>query len=531
MSTQVAAPSAAAPNANRLVAGLEECEQDNRPPFVLNRTELRLLVIAGIGFFLDAYDLFIINQVALMLQYRYYGGDHLPSGLEGFIKAGANIGSVIGQFLFGYLADAFGRKAVYGKELMTIIFATILCIAVPSYIGSEGVLIWIGVFRIILGIGVGGDYPMSASITGDRASLRKRGTMLTYVFANQGWGSFVGSLVTMTVLACYKTAMDKNGQVYKIDAVWRIVVGVSLIPAFGTLYQRLTLPESTRFSKTRNTEADEAQKEADAQNEKEAELKKATLDASSSEQSSVQAEVAEVKKKAHIHEFLEYMSEWRHAKLLIGTSLSWFLVDIAFYGINLNTSVVLQQIGFDGAGNNAWHKIFRVATGNLIITALGFVPGYYVTVLTVEWLGRKWIQIQGFIMSSVFLAILAAKFHTLSSVPFIVCFALMQFFFNFGANATTYMYPAELFPTRYRAFAHGISAASGKAGAILASLAFNALSKKIGTPAVMWIFVGCNLAGAVVTLVCLPEVRGRDPDAIELEERRLAREQRAQGEN
>ncbi|KAF8698397.1 transporter, partial [Rhizoctonia solani] len=215
------------------------------------------------------------------------------------------------------------------------------------------------------------------------------------------------------------------------------------------------------------------------------------------------------------------------AKLLIGTALSWFLVDIAFYGINLNTSVVLQQIGFDGAGNNAWHKIFRVATGNLIITALGFVPGYYVTVLTVEWLGRKWIQIQGFIMSSVFIAILAAKFHTLSSVAFIVCFALMQFFFNFGANATTYMYPAELFPTRYRAFAHGISAASGKAGAILASLAFNALSKKIGTPAVLWIFVGCNIAGALVTLVCLPEVRGRDPDAIELEERRLAREQGA----
>ncbi|KAG8688633.1 hypothetical protein FRC08_011322 [Ceratobasidium sp. 394] len=523
MSAEVARPTPAPTTSNRLVAGLEECETDDRLPFVLNKSELRLLAIAGIGFFLDAYDLFIINQVALMLQFRYYGGHHLPSGLEGFIKAGANIGSVIGQFLFGYLADAFGRKAVYGKELMTIIFATILCISVPAYLGSEGVLIWVGVFRILLGVGVGGDYPMSASITGDRASLRKRGTMLIYVFANQGWGSFFGSLITMTVLACFKKSIDNHGQVYKVDAVWRIVVGLSLIPAFGTLYQRLTLPESTRYSKTRNAEADEAQKEV---NEKEgtSELKKEVPSSSSNDSSlGVQTEAVDLKKKAHIHEFLSYLSEWRHAKLLIGTALSWFLVDIAFYGINLNTSVVLQQIGFDGAGNNAWHKMFRIATGNLIITALGFVPGYYVTVLTVEWLGRKFIQIQGFIMSSVFLAILAAKFHTLSTPAFIVCFALMQFFFNFGANATTYMYPAELFPTRYRAFAHGISAASGKCGAILASLAFNALSKKIGTPSVMWIFVGCNLLGAFVTLVCLPEVKGRDPDAVELEERRAAR--------
>ncbi len=39
--------------------------------------------------------------------------------------------------------------------------------------------------------------------------------------------------------------------------------------------------------------------------------------------------------------------------------------------------------------------------------------------------------------------------------------------FNFGPNSTTYITPAELFPTRYRATCHGISAASGKLGSIL----------------------------------------------------------------
>lgn len=121
------------------------------------------------------------------------------------------------------------------------------------------------------------------------------------------------------------------------------------------------------------------------------------------------------------------------------------------------------------------------------------------------------------------MGILAGKFYTLSTAAFIVNFTLLQFFFNFGANATTYCYPAEVFPTRYRAFAHGMSAACGKTGAIISALVFNTLTDKIGTPNVLWIFVGCSLLGAVFTFL-LPEVAGRDPDAIlaqEEEERDL----------
>ncbi|KAJ6514492.1 inorganic phosphate transporter [Mycena vitilis] len=505
--------------------GLEEFEQDGRPPYILTYTEVKLLGIAGVGFFLDAYDLFVINPVATMLQYRLYEGKSLPPGLQGFLKAGANIGSVIGQFLFGYLADSLGRKAIYGKELMLIIFATIMCLTTPTgSLSPDGSLIYLTIFRIILGIGVGGDYPMSASITSDRAVLRKRGTMLAYIFSNQGWGSFVGSLVTIVVLAAYKGVMDGKGETSKVDGVWRIVVGVSLIPAFATLYQRLTLPESTRFIASQDKDVVMELKKQQAAAE-------AGADSSSPAETSPKNEAAEVdvaaivKKKAHFREFITYFSEWRHAKLLIGTSMCWFLLDIAFYGINLNQNVVLQQIGFDGKDGSAWEKLFKVSTGNIIITALGFVPGYYASILLIETLGRKWIQIQGFIMAGVFLAILAAKFHTLSKAGFIVCFSFLQFFFNFGANTTTYCYPAEVFPTRFRASAHGLSAASGKAGAIISALVFNTLSTKIGTDKVLWIFVGCCFAGAGFTLL-LPEVRQRDPDVIladEIEEARLRR--------
>ncbi|KAJ4468720.1 MFS inorganic phosphate transporter [Lentinula aciculospora] len=524
---------------------LEEIERSGKPAFVLSLTEVKLLGIAGVGFFLDAYDLFIINPVLTMLQYRLYGGNAPPVGLHGFVNAAANIGSVIGQFTFGYLADSLGRSAIYGKELMLIIFATIMCLTTPTgSLSPNGSLIYLGVFRIILGIGVGGDYPMSASVTSDRSNLYKRGTMLAYIFANQGWGSFIGSLNTVIVLACYKHVMNDEGETSKADGVWRIVVALSLIPAFATLYQRLTMPESKRFNEARrlaeNQEADlekeirvlkdvgnrtEGITASDSHSgsdiEKEDRVQEST--AHSSHEVSASPEVIATKKdKAQIGEFIAYFSEWRHAKLLIGTCICWFLLDIAFYGINLNQNVVLTQIGFAGKTGSDWEKLFKVSTGNLIVTALGFVPGYYATVLLIEKLGRKWIQIQGFLLAALFLGILAGKFNTLSNAAFIVNFALLQFFFNFGANATTYCYPAEVFPTRFRAFAHGISAASGKAGAIISALAFNALSADIGTPAVLWIFFGCCIAGAFFTLL-LPEVKGRDPDLILAQEIREAR--------
>jgi MFS transporter, PHS family, inorganic phosphate transporter len=58
---------------------------------------------------------------------------------------------------------------------------------------------------------------MSASVTSDRTKIYKRGTLLAYVFANQGWGSLVGSLVTIVVLSAYKPVMDGKGHTSKVD--------------------------------------------------------------------------------------------------------------------------------------------------------------------------------------------------------------------------------------------------------------------------------------------------------------------------
>lgn len=64
---------------------------------------------------------------------------------------------------------------------------------------------------------------------------------------------------------------------------------------------------------------------------------------------------------------------------------------------------------------------------------------------------------------------------------FVFLYCLANFFQNFGPNTTTFIVPGEAFPTRYRSTAHGISAASGKLGAIIAQVGFARL-KDIGGP-------------------------------------------------
>jgi len=160
---------------------------------------------------------------------------------------------------------------------------------------------------------------------------------------------------------------------------------------------------------------------------------------------------------------------------------------------------------------------------NVIIAVGGFLPGYYFTLFTIEYLGRKPIQIMGLVMNAIIFAIMAGKYTALkaNSGGLIACFIFLQFFFNFGANATTFVIPAEVFPTRVRGFAHGLSAACGKCGAIIASLAVSIMSTNVGAQNVLWLFCGVAVICIPFTFL-IPETKDRDADVIDLEERRAA---------
>jgi len=474
---------------------------------------IRACVVSGIGFFTDAYDLFAINLASAMLGFVYFGGV-TPPDVDTGIKVSASVGTMVGQLLFGYLADRVGRKRMYGIELMIIIIATLGSALAANSVATSvwGVLVF---WRTILGVGIGGDYPLSAVITSEFATTKRRGSMIAAVFAMQGFGVLAASLVSLVTLVGFQNQIQAD--VTKVDYVWRILLGLGAVPGAIALYYRLTIPETPRFTMDVEQKITKGYKDAHAFLTKGASSGNYE-DADYVEHSNVQ--------KASWADFMAYFGKWENGKILLGTAVSWFALDVAVYGIGLNNTFILTAINF--TSKDPYQSLFKAAAGNCIISLLGTIPGYWVTVFTIEILGRKAIQLFGFAALGVLYLILGFAFDPLKAVTtngipvlFIVLFTLAQFFQNFGPNATTFVVPGEVFPTRYRSTGHGISAAAGKFGAIVAQIGFGYM-KNIGGPGA---FVGkligiCGIfmfIGLAATF-WIPETKGRSLEDLSNED-------------
>lgn len=148
----------------------------------LGRAHVRAVIVAGTGFFTDAYDLFSANFITQMIGLAYYPDGAMPTTADTAIKLSTTAGAIVGQVLFGWLADKLGRKRMYGVELMVILAGT-LGQALSSAGPALPVLLPIIFWRVLMGVGIGGDYPLSSVITAEFATVKWRGALMNSVFA------------------------------------------------------------------------------------------------------------------------------------------------------------------------------------------------------------------------------------------------------------------------------------------------------------------------------------------------------------
>ncbi|CDY33652.1 BnaC08g19520D [Brassica napus] len=450
----------------------------------------KAIIVAGMGLFTDAYDLFCIAPVMKMISHVYYHGDSINTAVLSTSYAIALLGTATGQLVFGYLGDRVGRRRVYG-----------LCL----------------VIMIISSFGCG----FSVCTTRRSCVMRTRGAFIAAVFSMQGLGILVSSAVTMAVCVAFKRgggggSLDEEEAPPEADVAWRLILMIGALPAALTFYWRMLMPETARYTALVENNIVQAAKDMER-------VMSITDDISDETTTETPPPPPPPLPPSYTLFSLRFLR--LHGRDLFAASVNWFLVDVVFYTSNLLLSQIFSHYSdkpSSSTAENVYDAAFRVAELGAIIAACSTIPGYWFTVYFIDKIGRVKIQMMGFFFMAVVYLVAGIPYtwywskHEQTKKGFMVLYGLVFFFSNFGPNTTTFIIPAELFPARFRSTCHGISGAAGKLGAIVGTVGFLWATEKADDGdnmnrmrAAFLILGGVCIAGIFVTYFFTKETMGR----------------------
>ncbi len=407
-------------------------------PFTLKHAHIWFL--SSMGIFLDGFDLFVMS-IALPLIIVQFAATPLEQGIVG---AAAVIGAIFGALIGGKLCDRFGRKKIFLIDLFVFILFAVL----SAFAWNIESLI---LFRFLLGVGIGADYPVCASYVSEFMPKRIRGRMLIAAFSFQAVGIFAAAGIGLFILALHPS-----------ESAWRWMLVAGAVPAIVILVLRRGLPESARWhiqrkewklamGVVRNLIPDFTLKEP--------------------VKSPVADPVQKIPEKravwhSHIGAYAELFSK-KNLRRTILITVPWFFMDFGFYGVGIFTPILITaMMGSHATGLNFIAQDFYSSEATVLLDVF-LVIGFILNILFIERIGRIRLQLAGFIGMAAGMFILALSqsgSQTIIALAFLG-FGLFNLLQNLGPNATTFLLPAELFTTRLRATAHGFAAGIAKVGA------------------------------------------------------------------
>ncbi|KAF2750607.1 putative MFS phosphate transporter [Sporormia fimetaria CBS 119925] len=440
----------------------------------------RNMVVPGAGLLLEGYVLFSIGNIRPLLQ------DVFPRCWKTFETCNETwtqaidyleiAGIIVGQILVGIVGDWLGRRFGLIQDAV-IMFVGLLMLTAAWGVTQNGWVICYVWALFFYGIGVGGEYPMTATsgmenaVGAGKVSTREdrlhRGRAVTSAFLMQGWGQFLNQVLLIILLLMFHHGSG-DPPYSKVSMQWTYRVSFA-IPAIGTLwlvyYRYYKMPSASK-------------------------------------------QLALAKAKTHVTGYDTHslrLTLKHFGPRLLATAGTWFANDVFFYGNKLFQHQFIAVL----TPNNT-----SVMVGwlyNLINVGVSLV-GYYLASFFIDnkLYGRKKMMIVGFLADFILFVVPAFAFNFFTRPEHIRAFQAMYFlssFFNqFGPNSVTFLVAAEVFPTPIRATAHGFAAAIGKLGALVAAVLYNYIDTQTKFYVVPWF----GLAGAVLTWLFLPDTTGLD---------------------
>jgi PHS family inorganic phosphate transporter-like MFS transporter len=416
-----------------------------------------------------------------------------PPGWVAYTLLGAAfVGAVVGMVVMGYLGDVLGRRRAMVLTLALQV-AGALGGALLSWGSATQVYAVFAACRLLLGVGVGGMYPLSASYSAEGASAADDpATRVGWAFFWQTPGSMAPYAVALLLLlavgerqcsfhsrpvagcpgdaCCEDCRWDDTAAVCAFDATassalpsfeFRFITALGAVPSCIVLWSALQ----------ERDDDEEEEEAAEALAERVGERSRAA---------------AVVVRSSPLEEIREHPEHWR---TLLGTGGSWFLFDVSYYGTAIFLPSIQETIFGEG------ETLFALSWQSLTVLSFGII-GSAAAVLCLRTHGLKWLNVCGFILMAICFGAMALTYQLAperNALLFVELMALNTALF-FGPNVATFVLPAVVFPREVRGTFHGLSAGLGKVGAVVGTFLYEPLHERFGVAAVMWLQCILSLA-------------------------------------
>ena len=453
---------------------VNEISPSQRLTLLLDQSPLKgiqrwLWVLSTGGTLLDGFVLFALG-VAMPLIIPVF---HMTPDIVGLIGSALVMGAVLGAGIGGRLADRLGRKRLMVADMMIIAIG-----AATSALANGPPMLFIG--QLIVGVGVGIDFPVSSSYISEISPKRDRDRMMVATIACQSIGMLLAAAITLVLLS--------RGSAQS----WRLFLWSEGLVALLFFVLRFSAPDSPHWlmSRGRFTEAAQAfiriipeQREAVLQITGEHEKLGASIP-------QVKAGMATL-----------FSPRYRARTALV--TIPWFLMDIATYGVGLFTPVILGSIEISGRTRGLVAHDLALAEGSGIIDVF-LLFGFLFGIWSVPRFGRIRMQAIGFAGMAVGMLMLMAAVGLTNSglhIPLVFTgFIVFNLLMNAGPNSTTFTLAPILFPTQLRGTAGGFAAGVAKLGATFGVFLLPILKERFGVWNVLGIVSAVSLLGLIVTL-------------------------------
>lgn len=387
---------------------------------------------------------------------------HLTPVQAGGLAAMTFAGQLIGNVAAGLTADRFGRIVVF--QVTMVIWGLASFGAAAAW--SLGALM---AMRLLIGVGVGGEAPVAQAMVSELLPTSIRGKYIAFMEGFWAVGYVLSGAISYFILPHFG---------------WRAVfVAVGLL-SLAVFLVRRGMPESPRWLADRGRFAD-----ADAvMSMIETQVQRRT--------GRPLPPVPDYRTEAHEHANpLKTIFSRAYAKRTAMAMSVWFFALLGFFGLNSWIAVLLKSHGFTTI----------TSVGFVTLITLGGIPGFFVTGLMLERVGRKPVTATVLICG----AIAAYFYGTATTTPLLFVTGFIMQFFMFGMWSSLYAYTPELYPTRARATGAGFASAMGRVGAMIGPVFLPIVVTRYGQGAAFDLGASNFALAAVIVLVLGVETKGR----------------------